>query len=172
MKKTTLDCVIEFIRAYDEWACSPEHCGGPYFDAMLDARDKVRISKIEKCRVNLNEQIAVFQRLNRLLGEARNTRDAAQATANASLEVARKAEYHNLRLRAAMESLLVAIPINTHCANVRIIEAVKIALEHYKTEWKKDTGLDFPPPRLGCALKGDRDRECGPCEECSLRTEE
>ena len=33
--------LLRFVAAYDEWAYSSELCGGPLFDAMLEARDKV-----------------------------------------------------------------------------------------------------------------------------------
>lgn len=42
--------MVEFIQAYDKWALSREQCGdaekpwfcgGPLFDAMLEARDRV-----------------------------------------------------------------------------------------------------------------------------------
>ena len=39
------DCVRErwivFLKAYDIWASSEEHCGGRKFDTMLEARDKI-----------------------------------------------------------------------------------------------------------------------------------
>ncbi len=33
--------MTEFIQAYDAWAVSREQCGGPLFDAMVEARERV-----------------------------------------------------------------------------------------------------------------------------------
>jgi len=37
----------KFLDAYDEWAQSPELCGGVLFDAMLEARDELATAQAE-----------------------------------------------------------------------------------------------------------------------------
>lgn len=35
---TIIEKMLTFVEAYDAWAQSKEHCGGPLFEAMVEAR--------------------------------------------------------------------------------------------------------------------------------------